>query len=188
MSQATDGHMLVPGDPDQWWSVPTMPTATITASNTLIEQPGCITAERLRDWLTSPIERPTVEPATLRGQLLDPAILKSWMAAIVAAGGPPLNADIETAVSQALGAVWRSSMADEPAGTGDQPEVQRHVDIVIDGLTKRDKSIVGDADRPRLRKALDDAEKPLAGRPGADAGVGRAIGARWAGLSTEQRS
>jgi len=82
---------------------------------------------------------------------------------------------IETAVAQAVAAVWRSSMA-EPT---EQPELQRPVDIVIDGLLGKPGSTpVTKPDQERLGKALDHASKPLTGRPGADAGVGRAINNR----------
>lgn len=184
MSQATDGHMLVPGDPDQWWNMPVLPSAPFDGANTQIEQSDHVEAQALLP--------------------LDHEAVRRWLTAITETGGPPpwaarkgetrwstaIDPDVETAVSQALAAMWRSSSAraEEAAGTGEQPEVQRHIDIVIDGLAKRDKSIVSDRDKPRLRKALDDADKPLAGRPGADAGVGRAIGTGWSGLSTEQRS
>ncbi len=161
MSQATDQHMLVPGDPDPWTGVPMAPFDPLSDQ-----------------WWSMP-----VLPAAPIEQFgpIEPVALSCWIKAIVEAGGPPLRAEMETAVSQALGAAWRSSSAraEEAAGTGEQPEVQRHIDIVIDGLAKRDKSIVSDRDKPRLRKALDDADKPLGGRPGADAGVGRAIGTRW---------
>jgi len=52
-------------------------------------------------------------------------------------------------------------------------EVQRPVDVVIDQLHKR---AVAPQDRTRLGDALDKANAPLAGRDGADAAVGKAIG------------
>ena len=108
-------YIIVPGDPDQWWYLPTMPSAPM--------------------------------------------------------------ATIEAAVSQALGAAWRSaSVMAEPT---EQPELQRPVDIVIDGLLGKPGSTpVTKPDQERLGKALDHASKPLSGRPGADAGVGRAINNR----------
>jgi len=87
-------YTIVPGDPDQWWHVPTMPTAAMAEAT-------------------------------------------------------------------------------------EQPELQRPVDIVIDGLLGKPGSTpVTKPDQERLGKALDHASKPLGGRPGADAGVGRAINSR----------
>lgn len=54
-----------------------------------------------------------------------------------------------------------------------KPEPSRPVDIVIDQLDKR---LIGDADRGRLRRSLDTADRPATGRRGADEGVGRALG------------
>lgn len=56
--------------------------------------------------------------------------------------------------------------------TDETPPPSSPVDVVIDQLDRR---IIGPSDRGRLRDAVDRADKPLAGRPGADQAIGRAI-------------
>ena len=64
-------------------------------------------------------------------------------------------------------------MSDPPQSDAVQPSP---VDVVIEALDRR---VVGPSDRGRLHKALDRADAPVRGRPGADAAVGRATGAFW---------
>ena len=54
-----------------------------------------------------------------------------------------------------------------------KPEPATDVDRVIDQLDRR---LVPERDRFRLRRHLDRADAPQRGRPGADEGLGRAIG------------
>ena len=54
-----------------------------------------------------------------------------------------------------------------------KPEPATDVDRVIDQLDRR---LVPERDRFRLRRHLDKADAPQRGRPGADEGLGRAIG------------
>lgn len=56
--------------------------------------------------------------------------------------------------------------------TDETPAPSSPVDVVIDQLDRR---VIGPADRGRLRDAVDRADKPLTGRPGADQAIGRAI-------------
>jgi len=65
-----------------------------------------------------------------------------------------------------------SQMSDPPQSDGDAKPNRGAVDETIDALDKR---LVGRSDRVRLRGALDKADAPLAGRPGADEAVGRII-------------
>lgn len=62
----------------------------------------------------------------------------------------------------------RASMSDDP-----KPEPATDVDRVVDALDRR---VVPPGDRTRLRRSLDKADAPQAGRAGADEGLGRAIG------------
>lgn len=80
------------------------------------------------------------------------------------------------------GAAWiAQEMSDPPVGeelpSGRNPApadpVRDHVDAVIQDLSGRKVSA---PDRARLRGAVDKADASLAGREGADSGVGRAIG------------
>ena len=59
------------------------------------------------------------------------------------------------------------------AASDPKPEPATDVDRVIDQLDRR---LVPDGDRSRLRRHLDRADAPQRGRPGADEGLGRAIG------------
>ena len=83
-------------------------------------------------------------------------------------------AELEAEVGRLRGivaAIDDGSHAAEPVAM-EEGELKRPVDQVIDMLDKR---LIVTPDRVRLRDALDKAEKPLAGRAGADAGLGRAI-------------
>ena len=56
-------------------------------------------------------------------------------------------------------------------------EVEKRVNDVIDDLAARR---VGSGDRARLKEAVNRADRPLAGRPGADAAIGNIAGGRRA--------
>lgn len=62
--------------------------------------------------------------------------------------------------------------SDPPQSDPDAPPHRGAVDQTIEALNKR---LVSRTDRTRLRDAVDKADAPLGGRPGADQAVGRAI-------------